>query len=162
MTIENKQISDHFSLFELTITEHRKHLDQNRLSAIAPELYKKGVVLCETLLEPIRNYFGKPLIVHSGYRCPALNKAIRGSKTSQHILFEACDFHIVGVDLNDVFKAIRFKMKPTLEWGQFILEGYSCGHPSWLHISLRGNRPLNKCQEVKISEDGGKTYVRIT
>lgn len=156
--IQDRQLSPHFSLFEMTRTEHRKYLDINRIEALTPQLNSKGIVLCKTLLEPIRVHFGSPLIVHSGFRCPALNKAVGGSKSSQHTLFEACDFHIVGVALKNIFDWIR--LKSGLKWGQLILEGWSAGNPSWIHISLgEPYREKAKCQQVMTFD--GKKYIFI-
>jgi hypothetical protein len=157
--MENIKLSEHFTLFELCITTHRQFLKKNIQESI--KYLDNARKLCSNLLEPIRNYFNKPLIVLSGFRHPQLNKIIKGSKTSQHCSFEACDFYIVGISLQNVFKAIRFDIKPDLEWGQLISEGYSFNKPSWIHISLRGNRLPEKCQEVMISYDGGKSYIKI-
>jgi uncharacterized protein YcbK (DUF882 family) len=44
------------------------------------------------ILESLRTHFDKPIIINSGYRCPAHNKAIKGSKHSQHMLGKAADF----------------------------------------------------------------------
>ena len=49
------------------------------------------------LLEDIRVHFGKPVSVTSGYRCEAHNRAIGGSKSSQHLKGTAADFNIIGV-----------------------------------------------------------------
>ncbi|MBU2559221.1 MAG: hypothetical protein KJ578_15700 [Bacteroidetes bacterium] len=152
----NTQLSKNFSFLEMTITENRKFLSQNRQ---APEkLVESGVQLCQTLLQPIRDHYGKPLVVHSGYRCPALNKAIGGSVTSQHCKFEACDFHIIETPLTEIFDWIR--LKSNLKWGQLILEGWSMGHPSWIHISLgEPYREPSKCQQVMTFD--GKKYQSI-
>jgi uncharacterized protein YcbK (DUF882 family) len=158
MNIEDKQLSTHFSLFELTRTENRRYLDQNRLSAMFPQLLEKASILCNTLLEPIRVHYGSPLIIHSGYRCLTLNKAIGGSKTSQHCLFEATDFHIVNIPLQTVFDWIR--KESGLKFGQLILEGWSGGYPSWIHISLgEPFRQKEKCQQVMTFD--GKKYIRL-
>lgn len=154
--MEDKKLSEHFSLFELTRTDHRGLQDANRTS-ITPEILKTGIVLCETLLEPIREHFESPLIVHSGFRCEKLNKAIKGSSASQHCKFEACDFHIVGVPLKDIFNWIKAS---TLSYGQVILEGWSLGNPCWIHISLGlPYREPSKCRQALTFD--GKNYIRV-
>lgn len=153
--MEDIRLSDNFTFLELTITEHRRYLSLNRQEGL--NFIDKAYTLTKTLFQPIRDYFKQPLIVHSGFRCAKLNKAIGGSPRSQHCLFEACDFHIVGIDLDSVFKWIWTDSK--LKFGQLILEGWSVGHPSWIHISLCGNRPLEKCQMV-MTYDGDK-YIRL-
>ncbi len=47
--------------------------------------------LVDNVLDPLRTWWGKPITVNSGYRCPELNAAVRGSKTSQHMKGEAAD-----------------------------------------------------------------------
>lgn len=146
-----KNLSDHFSFLEMTRTDNRKFLDKNREPS--EELLKSGISLCNDILEPIRIHFGKALIIHSGYRCPELNKAIGGSKFSQHMKFEAADFHVSGVTLEEVFNWIW--KESNLKWGQLILEGWSVGNPTWIHISLGAPwRDEKKCQQVLTFEAG--------
>ena len=47
--------------------------------------------LVDNVLDPLRTWWGKPITVNSGYRCPELNAAVKGSKTSQHMVGEAAD-----------------------------------------------------------------------
>lgn len=49
------------------------------------------ILLCNNILQPLRNAYGKPIIVNSGYRSPELNKAIGGAKNSQHMRGQAAD-----------------------------------------------------------------------
>ncbi len=132
--VSDFKLSKHFSFFEMTTTEHRDLLEVNRQVFADKGKLARGVVLCETLLEPIRVHFNSPVSIHSSYRCEQLNKAIGGSTTSQHMLFEAADFHVVGKPLQEVFDWIR--KDSGLLFGQLILEGYSSGNYSWIHISL--------------------------
>jgi uncharacterized protein YcbK (DUF882 family) len=74
-----------------------------------------------------------PLHVNSGYRCPALNKAVGGVKTSQHVKGQASDIYAPGMDARDLFNKIR-AMK--IEFDQLIL------YPTFVHVSYNseGNR----------------------
>lgn len=130
--MDDFKLSPHFSYFELTNTTHREYLDSNR--DVPQSLLMNGYALAAVMLEPIRMHYNKPLIVHSAYRCPGLNKAIGGSSTSQHMSFQAADFHVNAEGLEDTFKWI-WKCS-GMRWGQLILEGWSVGKPSWIHISL--------------------------
>ncbi|MEW6095636.1 MAG: D-Ala-D-Ala carboxypeptidase family metallohydrolase [bacterium] len=152
---KDEQLSYNFWYSELVRTEHRQFLEKNWIEGL--QYVNNARKLCFDILQPIRDYYGKPLVSHSAFRCRELNKAVKGSPKSQHILFEACDFHIVGEKLEDVWEWIW--KKSGLMFGQLILEGWTVGHPSWIHISLCGNRPPDKCQEVW-TFSGGK-YSRI-
>lgn len=135
------RVSPHFTLSELTKTEVRQLQAANTRDAI--EVMPALTELAE-LLENIRAICGsRPVVVHSGYRSRELNTYIGGSRTSQHCKGEAADFHVVGLDLHEVFERIR---KSGLKWGQLILEdGDGDGVPTWIHVStphLRENQQV--------------------
>lgn len=132
------QLSKHFSLEEMTKsqTASRKGIDNTP----TPEVVENLKLLCENVLEYIRVRFGKPITVNSGYRGPALNKAIGGAKNSQHMTGQAADIEIIGVDNKVLFNWI----KDNVEFDQLILEYYKEGVPDsgWVHVSWNkaGNR----------------------
>ncbi len=130
------KMSKYFSFYEMTQTEHRSLLDQNRKEASESALLLgSGYALCNSLLDPVREHFAQPMIIHSGFRCPALNTAIGGAKTSQHMAFGAADFHLVGVPLETIFNWIW--KESGLAWSQLILEGGTSHSPAtWLHLAL--------------------------
>jgi hypothetical protein len=142
-------LSPHISLAELTHTDRAGYdLEQAEGAArVLPALRATAA-----LLEEVRALLGdRPIIVHSGYRCPRLNAAIGGSVQSQHMRGEAADWHVVGLELEAAFGAIR---QSGLRWGQLILEGSRPGRPSWIHLSLGEPwRPGTKCQQV-LTYDG--------
>jgi zinc D-Ala-D-Ala carboxypeptidase len=151
-----ERLSPHFSFAEMTRTDNRRFLDENRQPPA--HLLPAGVALCETLLEPIRAHFGQPVVIHSGYRCPALNHAIGGALSSQHLKFEAADFHVSGVALVDVWTWVW--RHSGLPFGQLILEGWGGGRPGWIHLSLgEGYRDEDRCLEV-LTMSGGR-YTRV-
>lgn len=125
-------LSPHFTFEELTETAQTALQEANRVEA--RQYLSTLQALSTGLLEPIRMHFGKPVHIHSGFRGPALNKAIGGSKTSQHMKGEAADFHVEDHSLQEVFDWI--KKESGLKFGQLILEGRSAGKPTWIHISL--------------------------
>lgn len=98
--------------------------------------------IAENIFQPIRDHFGVPIGVSSGYRGKDLNKAIGGSKYSQHMTGEALDIDadIHGKVTNaDIFKFV----KNNLHWDQMIWEFGDDEEPNWVHISYKpsgGNR----------------------
>jgi len=112
-------------------------------------------ILAEKIFQPIREHFGVPIGISSGYRSKALNKAIPGSsKTSQHCKGQALDLDadIYGKVTN---KEIFDFIKDNLEYDQLINE-YNY---SWIHVSYSEN---NRKQVLKTSKVGGKTiYTKL-
>lgn len=114
------------------------------------EQKSKLKLLAETILQPIRDKYGKPLIVTSGFRCEKLNKAIGGSKTSQHCKGEAADIRSVSDSVADnkaLFELIlKMIHNNEIEVGQLIDEyGYN-----WVHVSLpRKNKVNNQILHIK-------------
>lgn len=91
--------------------------------------------LTVNILQPLRDYFGKPLIITSGYRSPLVNAAIGGSSTSQHTKGEAADFNIDGVSNEAIVQAAKDLKLP---FDQIIDEKLyrSSGRLSqWVHVS---------------------------
>jgi hypothetical protein len=141
-------LSPHFTLSELTRTS-------SGIANVPTEAELKALeALCTTLLEPVRNRFG-PVSIHSGYRGPAVNAAIGGSKTSQHMRGEAADFHCPGATLETVMRWIV--VESGLAYGQVILEGHTAGEPTWIHLSLGAPwRVGSQCQQALTFD--GKGY----
>jgi zinc D-Ala-D-Ala carboxypeptidase len=122
-------LTNHFTLAELTRTSCK--------IANAPS---SPVVLanlrstCLNILEPVRKHFQRPIVIHSGYRCRAVNSAVGGSKTSQHCKGEAVDFHVSGYSVYEVAGWI----KENISYDQLILENFVPGIKTsgWVHCSL--------------------------
>lgn len=89
--------------------------------------------LIQAVLDPLREWYGKPIKVNSGYRCEALNKAIGGAKSSQHMLGEAADITVGSKEENE--KLFDY-IKDNLEFDQLINESDF----SWVHVSYREGR----------------------
>ncbi|NDV83636.1 D-Ala-D-Ala carboxypeptidase family metallohydrolase [Bacteroides sp. 51] len=87
--------------------------------------------LVYNLLDPIRERWGLPVRVNSGYRCPALNKAVKGSMTSQHLKGEAADITTGSKEGNK--KLFELIQTLDLPFDQLIDEK----NYSWIHISHR-------------------------
>lgn len=148
-------ISPHFTFGELTRTDARHLLDRNR--DVPEDLLLRAKALCLNLLEPLREHFGSPVVIHSGYRCEALNTMIGGTIQSQHLHFEAADFHVVGVTLQTVFDWVW--RESGLPFGQVILEGATRGVPTWLHLSLGEPWRPSKNRQAMLFD--GKRYTEV-
>ena len=88
-------------------------------------------LLVLNLLEPLREIVQRPIILNSGYRCPALNKAIGGAKNSQHLIGEASDIRC-GSAL-EVLHLAQIVKRHKLPFDQMIL------YESILHLSFKAN-----------------------
>ncbi len=110
-------------------TADRRGID-NRCSKEDAERLKK---LIENVLDPLREAYGKPIKVNSGYRCPELNKAVGGSKTSDHM--KGCAADIVGTPNTKSENKRLFELVKSLDlpFDQLIDEK----NLSWVHVSHR-------------------------
>ena len=120
----------YFTIHELTQsdTAHQKGIDNTPPPAI------KVKSLINNLLDPIREAWGSPISVNSGYRCPVLNKAVGGVPTSQHQKGEAADITAGSPELNrQLFDLIA---KGDFDFDQLIDES----NYSWVHISYSAGK----------------------
>ena len=145
------QLSLNFSLGELTKsqTATRKGIDNTP----SPEHQENLKLLCESVLQPVRDHFGKVVTISSGYRSPELCTAIGSKITSQHAKGEAADFEIFGVSN----KALADYIDSELHYDQLILEYWNESDPNsgWVHCSFsKGN---NRKQYLRAYKEDGKT-----
>lgn len=116
----------YFTLKELTrsTTATAKGIDNTP----TPEVEKNLTLLVENVLDPLREIYGKQITVNSGYRCPELNKAVGGSKTSDHVKGFAADITGGSKEENErIFNIIKhnFHFKQLIDEKGF----------SWVHVS---------------------------
>lgn len=109
--------------------------------------------LVEKILDPLREAWGAPIIVTSGYRCRQLNTIVGGSKSSQHCLGQAADIRTVSDRPEDNRKLRDLIVSLNLPFDQLIDE-YQC---DWLHVSYR-TRPRK--QILSAVRSGGKTVYK--
>ena len=124
------KLSDNFYLheFQRSMTATRLEIDNTIPKEIIPKLRN----LCQHVIQPLRNTYGKPVYIGSGYRTPALNSYVRGSTFSQHKLGEAADLDTTFD--NDVL--FRILIEDSLPFDQLIWE-YGDDRPEWVHVSYR-------------------------
>jgi hypothetical protein len=145
------QLTANFSLHELSKSETalRMGLDNTPDDEATENLR----LLCEKVLQPVRDHYGKGVKVNSAYRSPESNAAVGGSKTSDHCKGMAADIEIPGVANADLAQWIM----DNLDYTQLILEFYTPGIPDsgWVHVSFDPNN-LKK-QELTATKVAGKT-----
>ena len=136
------KLSKNLNLAEVTRSEtaKRRKID----NAPTDEHIENLKILAANIFQPMRDHFGKPIYISSGYRSEALNKAIKGSKTSQHCKGEALDIDNDnannGVTNRDIFEFIR----DNLKFDQLINEFPVKGTPSWVHVSYSKTQQRNQ------------------
>ena len=132
-------ITKNFSMEELVAsnTAIMKGIDNTPDKEVEARL----VQLAQQVLQPLRDSYGKPIKISSGYRCQALNKAIGGVSTSQHLKGEAVDINNGQIENKKLFLlASKMIKEGVITVGQLIDEkGYK-----WLHISLPDNKHRNQ------------------
>ena len=121
----------YFSVSELcaSATALREGIDNTPTESA----YHLLLVLVEKLLDPIREAWGEPIVVSSGYRCPELNALVGGAKNSHHMLGCAADI-IAGnkADHRKLFRLIvKMQQQGQIRFTQLIWEGDG----RWIHIS---------------------------
>ena len=150
-------LSPNFTLEELLITSY-KEFQKKQLEEVKPfmdNLY----ILANNILQPIRNYYKVPITVTSGFRGPALNEKVGGSKTSQHCFGEAVDILVKGKTVDEVFDDIRTG-KINICYRQLIKE--KINGKFWIHIAMV-KIPFNIKDKYmqKMTTTDGKKYIEV-
>ena len=140
------KLSKHFTLEELTRTS------AGIANQPSEQVIERLRLVCVNILEPVREHYGRPVMVHSGYRSPAVNIAVGGSPTSQHVKGEAVDFHVSAYSVYEV----ALWISENLDYDQLILENFVPGIKTsgWVHCSFGNN---NRGQDLTKFR-GSKTY----
>lgn len=115
----------------------------------SPDIRDSLTRLVNEILDPVRGRWGSPIRVTSGYRCKELNKAVGGSRTSQHLVGEAADIVPTNGDVRGLFILIKQMINNgEIEVGQAILEYGGSSRPRWIHVSLRNSRHHNEIRYI--------------
>jgi len=147
------KLSKNFSLAEMckSQTATRMGLDNNPSENEVENLR----LLCERVLQPIRDHFNHVVTISSGYRNAILSRKIGSSEKSQHCKGEAADFEIFGTPNNELSDWI----KENLMFDQLILEYYTPGEPNsgWVHVSYNKDINLNRKEYLMAIKENGST-----
>jgi len=139
-------LTEHFTLEELTTTDHREYKNEPSPSE------RTNLQRLAELLEQVKvSIGGKPVMVNSAFRCKEVNDAVGSKDTSQHRLGCAADIRVPGMTPDQVVKAI---MAAGLPYDQLIRE-----FDRWTHISIPNN-PEGKPrgQTLIIDNKGTRLY----
>ena len=148
-------LSEHFTLEELLESDLAVRHNISEQYIISDAILQNLKKLAINVLEPLRVIIGKPIIVSSGYRCPRVNKAAKGSKTSQHMQGMAADIKVKGMTPEQVFQKITTS---GLVFDQCIQEFASKG--GWVHISYDSKR-LRKQRIIAEKGSSGNTVYTL-
>ena len=132
--------------FERSSTADRLGIDNRVPEALLPNLK----TLCEVVLEPLRAFAGKPIVISSGYRCPALNRAVGGASQSQHLRGEAADLHLPSIAEGRTW--FRWLIANTT-FDQLIWEP-DCHGSHWIHVSCKADPRQNRNRVVSSMRKG--------
>lgn len=144
-------LSPHFTLAELTVsqTAARRGLNNVPPQQIVPNLRR----LVDLVLEPLRASFGRPIVVTSGYRSPAVNAAVGGARHSAHMDGLAADIIVPGMSALDVCRRV---VNLSLPFDQVIHE-----FGEWCHVAaaVSGREPRRE-QLTARRTPGGTIYIK--
>ena len=152
------KLSKNLSLAEVTksITAKRLGIDNTPDEWVTENLKK----VAEHVFQPMREHFGRPIYVSSGYRSSDLNSAIGGSRRSQHVEGRALDLDA------DVFKRCTNSqifnwIRENLEFDQLIWEFGDSNNPDWVHVSyVHDGVNRGRCLKA-LRDDNGKVYYEV-
>jgi hypothetical protein len=149
------QLSKNLSLAEVMRSETAKRKGVSNMPTEAHIANFK--LLAEKVFQPIREHFGVPIHISSGYRSAALNKAVGGSATSQHCTGEAIDIDMDGTTITNA--AIFNYIKDNLEFDQLIAEFPVNSNPAWVHVSYESSGKQRKQILVAKKVGGATKYI---
>jgi hypothetical protein len=148
------QLSKYFTLAKLTPSGTAKRLGIKNDPTPAHLECLKG--LSVNVLDKVREHFGKPIWVSSGYRSKALNEVTPGSSaTSQHCSGEAADLDQDGRGTGVTNKMVFDYIKDHLTFDQLIYEYGTDANPDWVHVSWESTGKQRK-QVLRCTRVNGK------
>lgn len=140
-------LSPHFTLDEMTLSQTAARLGLDNTPT--PEIIENLKRLC-AVLERIRTTLGKPIIVSSGYRAPAVNRVVGGALNSAHTYGLAADINVPGMTPKELASAIA---ATGIALDQIILE-----YDRWTHVAIAS--PLKKPRGDLLTIRAGTGYMK--
>ena len=146
MNTKDIKLSKNFSLSEFTRTSSSEDNTPNEEQIEAIRL------LVEVILQPLRDLYGKPIRINSGFRSSAVNSAIGGADSSQHSKGEAVDITGGSVEENQILFDLIVENFPFDQ----IIDEFGM---RWVHVSYRKNR-LRR-QKLRAVKKNGRTIYEV-
>ena len=150
------RLSEHLDLSEVIRSESAKRLGISNMPTA--EHIANFKILAENIFEPIRNNFRVPIHISSAYRSVALNKAIKGSATSQHCKGEAIDVDMDGSSNGVTNRMVFDYIHKNLNFDQLIWEFGTNENPDWVHVSYNSKGTQRKQVLKAVRGANGTTY----
>ena len=149
------QLSKNLALAEVMRSETAKRKGISNMPT--PEHIENFKLLAENVFQPIRDHFGVPIILSSGYRSKELNTAVGGALSSQHCTGEAIDIDMDGTTVKnaEVFNFI----KDNLNFDQLIWEFGTDSNPDWVHVSYESTGKQRKQILKAVKSAKGTAYL---
>jgi hypothetical protein len=153
------KLSEHLSLSEVIRSESAK---RNGISNMPTEQHIANLkLLADKVFEPIRAHFRCPIHISSAYRSIELNRAVKGSLTSQHCSGEAIDVDMDGTPNGVTNKMVFDYIKNNLDFDQLIWEFGTNENPDWVHVSYESTGKQRKQVLKAIRSNGSTQYKQI-
>lgn len=154
------KLSENFSLAELIEAGSARRLGLDEQFSPSEEIISNLKALVINVLQPLREAIGHEIKITSGYRSPKVNKAVGGSKTSDHLFGRAADVQLFmnGENKNQFLFDTILKLK--LPFKQMIDEFGDEQNPAWIHIAYDQSNNKGECLRAR-KINGQTTYTKI-
>jgi hypothetical protein len=143
-------LTKNFPLREMLRSQTATRLGFDEQFAPPQEIIDNLRLLCENVLQPLRESLGRGVFVNSGYRAPRTNEAVGGSKTSQHLKGQAADIEVGHLTIEQLYQRIK---NSGLPFDQLIQE-----FDQWVHVSYNAAGGRKQCLRA-VRENGKVKYI---
>ncbi len=141
------QLSKNFTLAEMIVSQTAARRGLNNKPGQREITHLRH--LCATVLQPLRDNLGRPIMVTSGYRSPAVNAAVGGSATSDHCHGLAADIHVPGMNIRQLMQRVHTLKLPVDQ----VIDEFG----SWLHVACPPPGVIARPQWMQARTVNGRT-----
>lgn len=145
------QLTPNFTLSELTVSQTAARRGLNNTPG--PVQTSNLKLLCVNALQPLRDKLGRPVIVTSGYRSPAVNTAIGGARNSAHMSGLAADIHVPGMSFAELMKRIHTMGLPVDQ----VIDEFG----SWVHVAVAPKGQIPRREYLIARYQNGRTVYSV-